>query len=127
MADQDKKEKSIVLLNRGLRTYKTSVGDIPRGESLAVPEAEAKKLMAYRDLQDASKAMPQQAAKHAALEAENEDLRKQLSAASSTDVTALNARIAELEASLEAGEKENEKLKDALEKAQAKIEKLKDK
>lgn len=125
MAEQPKPEgKTVVLLNRGLRSYKTSVGLLEPGSSVSLPEAEAKGLMVYRDLVDAAKAMPQQAAKHKALEDENAKLKKQLADLSSGDHT---ARIKELEAALEAGEKENARLTDQVEKLQAKVEKLKDK
>lgn len=93
MAEQ--KEKRVVILNRGLRTYHVHTGKVleeakgdkpavmeivtlvPQG-TVEVGEKEAKNLLGYSDLVDAEKAAPQLAITIEALREENAKLKAEL-------------------------------------------------
>lgn len=72
-----------VIINRGQRAYKLADGPnglkrtLEPGGSLEVTAAEAKTLLGYRDIVDASKAVPQTAQEIERLQAENERLKSE--------------------------------------------------
>lgn len=107
---------SVGIYNKGKRPYITKSGTIEPGKSLAVTPAEAKQLLAYGDLVDASTFIPGTASETAKLRAENVELKKQLKA--------LEGAGGE---ELEKAKADAADLQEKLDKALAQIQKLKDK
>jgi len=100
--------KMVAVMNQGVAPHSTSVGMLRPGQSVEVPEAEAKKLCAYRDIVLASSVVPS-IGKAETLQAENAvlrgkiaDMEKQLGE-STGKVTDLSGR---LKAFLEADKKD---------------------
>jgi cell division protein FtsB len=79
-APAEKKEPMVSIMNRGAGAYRTSVGLLAAGQVLEVPAGEAKKLLHYRDLMDASKFVKNPTlldlqAENAKLKAENAEMK----------------------------------------------------
>lgn len=71
--------KTIVIINRGQRTYHVSGGrSLPPGGSVELLENEAKSLLGYQDLVDAKKAAPALGQAMDELQAENARLKAEI-------------------------------------------------
>lgn len=82
-------EKNVVVMNRSSRTIHTSVGEFAPNTTIEVSAKEAKSLMDYEGIIDASKFIPANASDKKA-EKENVTLK--------TKIVELEEKIAELEA-----------------------------
>lgn len=51
-------KEMVKIINRGIRTYVTSAGELKPGKSVEVGAKEAEALLGYRDLADAESAFP---------------------------------------------------------------------
>jgi hypothetical protein len=75
----DDSGKTIVLINRGMRTFHVSGGrSLPPGGSIELLENEAKSMLGYSDLVDAAKAAPALGDAIDALRSENAALKKKI-------------------------------------------------
>jgi peptidoglycan hydrolase CwlO-like protein len=111
MSKEESKEK-VVLINRGSRAYECKSGKLVQGGSLAVTPEEAKDLLEYPGVMDASKIVKSTSVDSAALVKENGKLQKQVDALSK-----------DLEDSLA----DNDKLKGDIVDLKAQIKELKEK
>jgi septal ring factor EnvC (AmiA/AmiB activator) len=102
----DKEKKDVVLMNRGPRDFTVASGVLKAGGSLAVTAEEAKQLMSYRDVVDASKIV---------------NLPKEDSAGLKKELGKLEKENEKLTEQLAAANEENDKLRESLNEAKAKL------